>query len=478
MSISRNLFDRGLRIKNFLNGKKFKTFFISFGAFFLFLGVFNVYAQENVGISPDWDGTKAFHNKISGADEDEDNMNSRQGQEALNATWTAVSLMAPEITANAEDVKISQRIPNDLKRGLIGMVDDAGDTVYAMYPMTNVTGHLAQRWVPGYNSDVTGLYAAPSLASQDSGYESLMNSGIVGLWTKMLNLSYIFFVIVMIAAGFMIMFRHKLGGQTMVTIGNVLPNVILALILATFSFAIAGLIIDIGGILVYIIADVLGGNPSGIDGLWHTFGSAFTTSNKWILGGIGGGGTAIGAGLAILGVVSNPVGWVIGLIALLPILAILGVIFVGALKVIIALYKAYFSLLLGVILAPIQITLGALPGNKHIITNWFLSILRNVLVFPVVFFIINIPDFLVSQGDDVKLGFPNKLVYGEGGADINATAGIFIFILRILVLYFAAQAPKFLEAWLPANTPKAIGEGLGAVKASLSKTAFIGGLFK
>jgi hypothetical protein len=35
------------------------------------------------------------------------------------------------------------------------------------------------------------------------------------------------FVIVMIIAGFMIMVRNKIGGQTMVTLGNVLPNVLL-----------------------------------------------------------------------------------------------------------------------------------------------------------------------------------------------------------------------------------------------------------
>ena len=150
------------------------------------------------------------------------------------------------------------------------MSEDAGYAVYAAYPRVNIGEHCLQQWVPGYKESVTSLYAASS--SPSSGYDELVHSGITPMWTKALNISYVFFVLVMIVAGFMIMFRHKIGGQAMVTLGTVLPKVIISLILATFSFAIAGLIIDLGGVLTSLAAFIVQNNGeanpiSGIGGI-------------------------------------------------------------------------------------------------------------------------------------------------------------------------------------------------------------------
>lgn len=200
-----------------------------------------------------------------------------------------------------------------------------------------------------------------------------------------------------------------------------------------------------------------------------------------VVGALGiGGYFALGA--SVLGPVGLVITGVVGAIGIIIVLIIIGVILVGAIKVLIALYKAFFSLLLAVILGPIQITLGAMPGNSHMINNWFLTVLRNVLVFPVVLFIVNIPNALMNSGSNIFLRFPGKLVYEDPGTYTaqgpDAAGVVFIFILKIFVLYFAAQAPKFLESWFPPNTPKAIGEGIGAAQASLSKIPFVGGLFK
>lgn len=493
MSITLQVYEKILILKEFVTRKTFQNAFLGFLSLLLFFGVMNVYAQEDGKISPDWGGTKEFHNDISGTNKDEDNMNSRQGLEVLNTSWTVLSLMAPEVTENGEQAMSNPNVPYDLRRGALGMLEDAGNLVVASYPVVDIPQHLAQEWVPGYRENVTGLYAQNSSAGHNSGYQELMSSGIVSLWNRTLNLSYVAFVLIMIVAGFMIMFRHKLGGQTMVTIGNVLPGVITALILATFSFAIAGLIIDLGGVATGLVAFILGDGAeiksiSSLGGLMATVlsgGVGMATVISAVGGGLLLGGAAIGAG-GLAAIASGPVGWLIlgavGAIGIIFAIIIIGIIFVGALKVIIALYKAYFSLLLAVILGPIQITLGAMPGNSHMINNWFLTVLRNVLVFPVVLFIVNIPNALMNSGSDVFLRFPGKLVYEDPATydawDLNAASGIFIFILKIFVLYFAAQAPKFLESWFPPNTPKAIGEGIGAAQASLAKIPLVGGFFK
>ena len=493
MSISRKGYEILLKVKEFVNRKTFQNAFLGFLSLLLFFGVMNAYAQEDIKLSPDWSGTKEFHNQISGTEPDEDNMNSRQGLEVLNSGWTALSLLAPEITENNQAVMNNPNIPYDLKRGVMGMVEDAGDLVYASYPVVNIPQHLAQQWVPGYQESVTSLYAQNSSVGHDSGYQELMHSGIVSLWNRTLNLSYVAFVIIMIVAGFMIMFRHKLGGQTMVTIGNVLPGVITALILATFSFAIAGLLIDLGGVITGLVAFILGEGSeiksiSSIGNLMASVLSGGVGTSALVSGIIGALGISsflgIGAGL---GVLANPplalaaIG-VVGALGIIFALIVLGIVLVGAVKVLIVLYKAYFSLLLAVILGPIQITLGAMPGNSHMINNWFLTVIRNVLVFPVVLFVVNIPNALMASGNDILLRFPGKLVYEDPSTytaeGLNAAGVVFLFILKIFVLYFAAQAPKFLESWFPPNTPKAIGEGIAAAQGSLSKIPLVGGFFK
>jgi hypothetical protein len=61
---------------------------------------------------------------------------------------------------------------------------------------------------------------------------------------------------------------------------------------------------------------------------------------------------------------------------------------------------------------------------------------------------------------------------------MDSLAAVFIFALQIFVYFYAARVPKFLESIFPANTPKAIQEGLATAKGSLSKVPLIGGLFK
>jgi hypothetical protein len=124
--------------------------------------------------------------------------------------------------------------------------------------------------------------------------------------------------------------------------------------------------------------------------------------------------------------------------------------------------------------------MSAIPGNQQWIKNWFNSLFRNVLTFPVVFFLINLP-LAMADATNLNLGFPEKLVYVDSISDtngMNGAAAIFIFIMQIFVYFYAAKVPKFLEAIFPPNTPKAVQEGMAAAKGSLAKIPIVGGLFK
>ncbi|KKP77585.1 MAG: hypothetical protein UR73_C0017G0005 [candidate division WS6 bacterium GW2011_GWF1_35_23] len=480
------------KLEEIFKRKSFKTIFIAFSSLILFFGVMNVYAQEAETEVPkvkvNWDGTKAFYNLASGTDKDEDNMTSFSGVSATNTAWTILSTMAPGLTDGGDKIEGDSSIPEDMRGGLLGTADSFVNYAYSNQPNINLVAHLGNEWVPGYKESSTGLYAA----EKQSGYQELMDSGISNIWAKFRDLAYLFFVVVMIVIGFMIMFRSKLGGQTLVSLGNTIPNVIVGLILVTFSFAIAGLVIDVGGLITSFLASLFDGELVSIENIGNLMKSVFTSGTietSSIVAGSGAGSIALGAGLGSLAAaiggsavlaILGPALIGVGLIGLLLVLTLLGIVFVGVIKLLITLYKAYFGILLGVALGPLQIMIGSIPGQNHMTKNWFLGIVRNVLVFPVVFFIVNAPNLLLGD-KDIILNFPEKLTYADpssNGIDINATSGFLMFILRVFVIYLAAQAPKYIEAFIPNTSSKAAGDAGAAAKMSLSKIPLVGALFK
>lgn len=82
--------------------------------------------------------------------------------------------------------------------------------------------------------------------AESQGYAYLQSMKIDVIWKTTRNMAYIFYVVIVIIIGFMIMFRQKIGGQALVTLGNTIPSLIVGLVLVTFSFAIVGFILDLG----------------------------------------------------------------------------------------------------------------------------------------------------------------------------------------------------------------------------------------
>lgn len=87
-------------------------------------------------------------------------------------------------------------------------------------------------------------------AAEGIGFSSI--KGFASIWSLFRNLTFLILVIVIIALGFMIMFRMKLNPQTVISIENSLPRIVITLLLITFSFAIAGFLID----LMYVIIGI------------------------------------------------------------------------------------------------------------------------------------------------------------------------------------------------------------------------------
>ncbi len=160
----------------------------------------------------------------------------------------------------------------------------------------------------------------PQTYAQGIGFYSLQP--LAPIWKIFRNVSYLLLVLVVISIGFMIMFRANINPQTVIAIENAIPRIVLALILITFSFPIAGFLIDImyvimglgGSIIVQNIATdtvstrevaiALGwAQPINNANITATAGDIFNTTGWNLFGKVVGNGDIWKSGSAILSLV-------------------------------------------------------------------------------------------------------------------------------------------------------------------------------
>lgn len=134
----------------------------------------------------------------------------------------------------------------NVKSSLLGSV-----TNLAMLPLENppASGVQTVYMALQHTGFVPNTYAAMGI-----GYAAL--TPFRQIWTLCRNLVFLFMVIIIIAIGFMIMFRTKINAQTVVSLENSLPKIALTLIFITFSFAIAGFMIDLMYVSLFFLAGI------------------------------------------------------------------------------------------------------------------------------------------------------------------------------------------------------------------------------
>jgi hypothetical protein len=251
--------------------------------------------------------------------------------------------------------------------------------VFADRPLSGVT-YLKQT--------AMNLKIIPEVKAQGFGFTAALDPILV-LWRACRDISYALLVLAIIVLAFMIMFRVKIAPQVVISVQSALPKVAITLILITFSYAIAGFMVD----LMYVVIGLLSlafaqvpnaGSPGAIFN-WMTKGpSVAGIANSgvvgilvsYIWGFIGATAVAFFTSSGILGLV---VGFFLGIIA--AIILILVAIFL-AFKICWMLFKAFATTLLLAIIAPLQIMLGTIvPGMGF--GAWLKSFIANLAIFPV-----------------------------------------------------------------------------------------------
>ena len=296
----------------------------------------------------------------------------------------------------------------------------------------------------------------PAFADEGFGFGAL--GPILEVWKTFRNASYFIFVLGFIVYGFMIMFRIKINPQTAITIQLALPKLIITLLLITFSYAIAGFMIDlfylIWGIILNIFiqgnitSKILGEYTSGYKlGLTIPFLTSIITTSKFIIVDLW--SAILPIPQLVAGILSlNPIFMSLNLLVFLIFLI---VIFITFLKIFWMLLKSYVNIILSIIFSPFILLGNIIPGSKSF-GNWIKNIFAELSVFISTMTMFLLSFYFTWQFESKpNLWNPQPLFAGNG---VSSTATLSLLGLGILLM-----TPKIAEIIKNALQIKDLGYG-------------------
>jgi len=345
----------------------------------------------------------------------------------------------------------------------------------------------------GYTREVLSKFnLVPEAKAQGFGFEG--GSAVRQLWVAVRNLTYFLAVFIIIVMSFMIMFRVKLSPQTVISVQSALPKVVITLILITFSYAIAGFIIDLMYVVIGLAALVLSNsglfnNPNDtFIGMWNDL-------------------TGTGLGQGIIGImvfyllsfmvasfyalVSNVYG-VIGLLfggtmilwVIIVLVAVI-VLFILMLKIIWMLIKTFVNILLLIAGGPLFILFGALGGSGF--GGWIKNLAANLAVYPIVgimfavsfiFLASALPEGIVSDlavnmfpfdpNPEALQNSPWVPPFLPGGRDLDIV-WLFSSLAIVALIPKTADIIKGILSGRPIAYGTAIGEAFGPITTAPRK---------
>ena len=366
-------------------------------------------------------------------------------------------------------------------------VFDLGSSQTSLYIPSGAVGNLNRFIASLHTPPASGIeyiaqmkdnFLGKPAYAQGVGFRGLQF--LIPLWRSFRNVVYVLATLIFLAIGLMIILRIKINPQTVITIQSAIPQVFTTLILVTFSYAIAGLVIDLCNLLQSVFIALLF-SIKGVkltDNLFGAhWGSGFPVSSDigngfawliqqvtkpftfrklsnmdldtfqaitfmatpgWLsmvmLGGLLGaivtGFLAGGLGNEILGetgrwildkggsLVGGFGGGVLGLLIIPLVLSILTAVWL--IKLYFGMLKSYVTLLFKIVLAPLEIALGAFPNSKVGFSTWFMDVLANMAVFPIVSVYIILLNFIVAAVSGVDT-FSGALAWGGSTTGIGHT---------------------------------------------------------
>ena len=305
----------------------------------------------------------------------------------------------------------------------------------------------------------SGFLAKPAYA-QGIGFAGL--SPLLPLWKITRNIAYAAVILIMIVIGFMVIFRAKIDPKTVISVQAAIPKIVITLLLITFSYPIAGFMVDLMYLSIGILVSMLAGGfeqagrtsemqtyflTADAGDLFKTvFSGGFSTLDDFFNRNF----TAyIGQGAAV-SVVSQILGasWWSLLIGggAIPALFIL-ILFLGLLftfiRILMLLLNSYIQLLIGVVIGPLQILFEAVPGRSAF-APWLMNIVANLVVFPTTVGVLMFAEFLAQLNTDTSslFGPPFTAIPSRGAFSAFLGLGVMFLAPTLIATVKKAFNPK------------------------------------
>lgn len=459
--------------------KFLKFFIILFLVFSTVIVTKNILAQEEPeAINP----IKAKQDAISKGNNQEFWLDS-----AANSNLMSLQIMMtgtfPEEILNQEVNPLSNEKTTYVPQGLIGFTNQAIASLYNP-PASGVE----------YIAHVKDNFLGKPAYAADTGFQGL--TGIMDLWKAFRNASYVLIALIFVVLGIMIMLRIKISPQAVITIQSSIPKIITTLVLITFSYAIAGLVIDLMNFVLAFSLSLLF-TSLGIPyekNLFHVSGGDWSIQNliTWIRSLFGDNAydynalsrtnlyelfllikrlvpntllVSLGALIGgIFGAAAGPAGAVIfGLGAGLLINFIISIIvFIQIFKLTFGLTKCYIKAIIQIVFSPLILLLGALPNAKNTFGKWLTTVVANLSVFPITVLFLVLANLFVDRLAKFELWAP-RLVSGPVDWLLPIIVGI---VATTMLAKLPEIIPQAVFQLKPEPYEKAIGEAFSNTLAA------------
>lgn len=295
--------------------------------------------------------------------------------------------------------------------GLLGQSNvDVG-----VFSLSSVINGFSQKPASGvgYITYLSSKVGLPIASAQEGGFGfSTALQPLLTIWTAARNAAYALMTLAVIILAFMVMFRTRISPQASVTVQSAIPRVIIGLLLITFSYAIAGFVIDLSYVVQGVIAALL--STSGLidEGSGWDVVDIFNQMND-----VGAGVVAYGLVVIAWALVGGLTGGAIsaivtggGAILVAGVIVIIALIIflIAFVKIFWVMLRTYVMVLFHVIALPFA-ALGYVASPSG---NMFMSLLRSLIGHVSIFVTIT-----------VVVMFAHLMFWNMSGANYSALGG-------------------------------------------------------
>ena len=159
----------------------------------------------------------------------------------------------------------------------VGLQQDSSGRTQGLLPVVNNLA-MNQGALGSINGFITNMYYTPPIRTSEYVADEFNNFGLAKpafaqvagsgnsvlqpvliIWKVMRNIAYMGIILILVVIGLMIMFRQKINPQTVISAQAALPGIIIGLVLITFSYFFAALLVDLTFVATHLVGHVLEG---------------------------------------------------------------------------------------------------------------------------------------------------------------------------------------------------------------------------